>query len=74
MSPSFSDVHNVNNTVSGSTTPDAMPTSTSGISRNSPHKFGTLAIHAGSPHDPVTGAVIAPVSIKYLHLIGGMED
>lgn len=25
--------------------------------------FGTLAVHAGSPHDPVTGAVIAPVSL-----------
>jgi cystathionine gamma-lyase len=25
------------------------------------HGFGTLAVHAGSPHDPVTGAVIAPV-------------
>ncbi len=26
------------------------------------HQFGTLAVHAGAPHDPVTGAVIAPVS------------
>ena len=26
--------------------------------------FGTLAVHAGSPHDPVTGAVIAPVSLS----------
>jgi len=26
------------------------------------HGFGTLAVHAGSPHDPVTGAVIEPVS------------
>lgn len=26
------------------------------------HKFGTLAVHAGSEHDPVTGAVIEPVS------------
>ena len=24
--------------------------------------FGTLAVHAGSPHDPVTGAVIESVS------------
>lgn len=24
--------------------------------------FGTLAVHAGAPHDPTTGAVIAPVS------------
>ena len=27
------------------------------------HRFGTLAVHAGSPHDPVTGAVIEPVSV-----------
>lgn len=26
------------------------------------HGFGTLAVHAGSPHDPVTGAVIESVS------------
>lgn len=26
------------------------------------HRFGTLAVHAGSPHDPVTGAVIESVS------------
>ena len=25
------------------------------------HRFGTLAVHAGSPHDPVTGAVIESV-------------
>jgi cystathionine gamma-lyase len=25
------------------------------------HQFGTLAVHAGSPHDPVTGAVIEAV-------------
>ena len=25
------------------------------------HRFGTLAVHAGSPIDPVTGAVIEPV-------------
>ncbi|KAB2577744.1 putative cystathionine gamma-lyase protein [Lasiodiplodia theobromae] len=28
------------------------------------HQFGTLAVHAGSPHDPVTGAVIAPISLS----------
>jgi cystathionine gamma-lyase len=28
------------------------------------HRFGTLAVHAGSPHDPVTGAVIAPISLS----------
>lgn len=27
------------------------------------HGFGTLAVHAGSPHDPVTGAVIESVSL-----------
>jgi len=26
------------------------------------HRFGTLAVHAGSPHDPTTGAVIESVS------------
>ena len=26
--------------------------------------FGTLAIHAGSPHDPTTGAVIEPISLS----------
>ena len=25
------------------------------------HNFGTLAVHAGSPHDPATGAVIESV-------------
>ncbi|PHH86355.1 hypothetical protein CDD83_10373 [Cordyceps sp. RAO-2017] len=28
------------------------------------HGFGTLAIHAGSPHDPATGAVIEPISLS----------
>ncbi|KAI9681161.1 MAG: cystathionine gamma-lyase cys3 [Caeruleum heppii] len=28
------------------------------------HQFGTLAVHAGAPHDPVTGAVIAPISLS----------
>lgn len=27
-------------------------------------RFGTLAVHAGAPHDPVTGAVIAPVRLR----------
>lgn len=30
------------------------------------HAFGTLAVHAGSPIDPVTGAVIEPVSSSSL--------
>ncbi|KEF63523.1 cystathionine gamma-lyase [Exophiala aquamarina CBS 119918] len=28
------------------------------------HNFGTLAVHAGSPHDPYTGAVIEPLSLS----------
>ncbi len=28
------------------------------------HNFGTLAVHAGSPHDPATGAVIEPISLS----------
>lgn len=28
------------------------------------HRFGTLAVHAGSPHDSVTGAVIEPISLS----------
>ncbi|KAL6403012.1 Cystathionine gamma-lyase [Ilyonectria robusta] len=28
------------------------------------HSFGTLAVHAGSPHDPTTGAVIEPISLS----------
>jgi cystathionine gamma-lyase len=28
------------------------------------HRFGTLAVHAGSPHDPVTGAVIESISLS----------
>lgn len=31
------------------------------------HGFGTLAVHAGSPHDPVTGAVIEAVRHLRLH-------
>ncbi|OQE31490.1 hypothetical protein PENSTE_c001G08380 [Penicillium steckii] len=27
-------------------------------------RFGTLAVHAGAPHDPTTGAVIAPISLS----------
>lgn len=28
------------------------------------HNFGTLAVHAGSPHDPTTGAVIESISLS----------
>lgn len=27
-------------------------------------RFGTLAVHSGAPHDPVTGAVIEPISLS----------
>jgi len=37
-------------------TPPRAPTPT--------HRFGTLAVHAGSPHDPVTGAVIEAISLS----------
>lgn len=30
-------------------------------------RFGTLAVHAGAPHDPTTGAVIAPVRLNSSH-------
>ena len=32
-------------------------------------RFGTLAVHAGAPHDPTTGAVIAPVCDEFHPLI-----
>src|ERR1700712_5775806 len=28
------------------------------------HGFGTLAVHAGAPHDPATGAVIESISLS----------
>lgn len=34
-------------------------------------QFATLAVHAGAPHDPTTGAVIAPVSSQPLALLLG---
>ena len=37
-------------------TPPRAPSPTQG--------FGTLAVHAGAPHDPVTGAVIEPISLS----------
>lgn len=39
----------------------ALPTQ-NGASTPQDRRFGTLAVHAGAPHDPTTGAVIAPVS------------
>lgn len=32
------------------------------------HRFGTRAVHAGSPVDPVTGAVIEPVRYIPAHI------
>lgn len=37
-------------------------------------RFGTLAVHAGAPHDPVTGAVIAPVCYARSPLIRACID
>lgn len=34
------------------------------IDQTTSYKFGTRAIHAGSPIDPVTGAVITPISLS----------
>ncbi|KAJ5875892.1 uncharacterized protein N7529_001476 [Penicillium soppii] len=33
-------------------------------SHTTDRRFGTLAVHAGAHHDPVTGAVIAPISLS----------
>ncbi|KAL8768699.1 MAG: hypothetical protein Q9209_005117 [Squamulea sp. 1 TL-2023] len=41
-----------------------VPIETPPRARSPIHKFGTLAVHAGSPHDPVTGAVIEPISLS----------
>ncbi|CEJ90642.1 Putative Cystathionine gamma-lyase [[Torrubiella] hemipterigena] len=42
-----------------------MTASTSnGTSAAAPRGFGTLAVHAGSPHDPSTGAVIEAISLS----------
>lgn len=42
--------------------PQDAPIETPPRSQSPIHKFGTLAVHAGSPYDPVTGAVIESVS------------
>ncbi|KAK7757742.1 cystathionine gamma-lyase cys3 [Diatrype stigma] len=47
-------INNGHNGSSGETSPPAAPA----------HGFGTLAVHAGAPHDPVTGAVIEPISLS----------
>ncbi|KKK16227.1 cystathionine gamma-lyase [Aspergillus rambellii] len=35
-----------------------------GVSAMKEQQFATLAVHAGAPHDPTTGAVIAPISLS----------
>jgi cystathionine gamma-lyase len=40
------------------------PIETPPRARTPEYRFGTRAVHAGSPHDPVTGAVIAPISLS----------
>jgi cystathionine gamma-lyase len=40
------------------------PIETPPRARSPLHRFGTLAVHAGSPHDPVTGAVIEAISLS----------
>ena len=49
----------------------SVPTIDDGVAIETPprapspiHRFGTLAVHAGSPHDQVTGAVIEPISLS----------
>lgn len=37
-------------------------------------QFGTLAVHAGAPHDPVTGAVIEPVSFLTFWCLSSMTQ
>lgn len=36
------------------------------------HGFGTLAVHAGAPHDPVTGAVIESISLSTTYAQSGV--
>ncbi|KAI6785974.1 Cys/Met metabolism PLP-dependent enzyme [Emericellopsis cladophorae] len=43
---------------------DANPVATPPRPPSPVNKFGTLAVHAGSPHDPATGAVIEPISLS----------
>lgn len=45
-------------------TEDHAPIETPPRAPSPTHRFGTLAVHAGSPHDPVTGAVIESISLS----------
>ena len=56
------------------------PNDTSNGAAASSHGFATRAIHAGQPPDPVTGAVVTPISLATTfaqpevgHLPGGFE-
>ncbi|KAF4122523.1 cystathionine gamma-lyase [Geosmithia morbida] len=44
--------------------PDSAPAATLSRAPSPAAKFGTRAVHAGSPHDPSTGAVIEPISLS----------
>jgi cystathionine gamma-lyase len=46
------------------TVPGDAPIATPPRAPSPVHRFGTLAVHAGSPHDPTTGAVIEPISLS----------
>ncbi|KAK7989184.1 thioredoxin-like protein [Apiospora arundinis] len=46
------------------TVPIEQPIATPPRAPSPTHGFGTLAVHAGAPHDPVTGAVIEPISLS----------
>ena len=48
--------------------PTETPTTAPTTAPPSERAFGTLAVHAGSPHDPVTGAVIEPVCSFFVSL------
>jgi len=43
---------------------DHQPVATPPRAPSPVHGFGTLAVHAGSPHDPATGAVIEAISLS----------
>lgn len=46
------------------TVPLEQPVTTPPRAPSPVHGFGTLAVHAGAPHDPTTGAVIEPISLS----------
>ncbi|KAK8141546.1 cystathionine gamma-lyase cys3 [Beauveria asiatica] len=50
--------------MSPATTTEQPPVQTPPRPPTPEHRFGTLAVHAGSPHDPSTGAVIEPISLS----------